>query len=99
MLSVMFNFFKKKTPKSIVKKQIKSGLISAEQVINEIPKTDLDKMGGIKGLLDQTKVNIADSLATYGFTYESKIIISLDTKSFSNIKQFERNIWRAVGTC
>jgi hypothetical protein len=99
MISVMFKFFKKKNPKSIVKKQIKSGMISAEQVIKELPETDLEKMGGITGLLDQTKTNIADSLSTYGFTYESRIVISMDTKSFSNINQFERNLCQAVGVC
>ena len=85
----MFDNFEAKKEEDIVKEQINFGLATAEQVVHELPKEELEEMGGIKKLLDRTKINIADSLASYGFTDYAKKISNLDTNSFSDFWQFK----------
>lgn len=85
----MFNNFENKNEEDIVKEQVNYGLATAEQVINELPEADLDKMGGMRELLKKTKINIADSLAKYGFADYAKKISNLDTNSFSDLWQFK----------
>ena len=94
----MFNFLKKGS-ESIVQKQIKSGFISAKQVIMVLPKKELNEIGGIQELIKQTKINIASSLQLYGFTKESRIIDGLDIKSYTNLDQLNKGICRSVGVC
>jgi hypothetical protein len=85
----MFNNFEIKKEGDIVKEQVNYGLATAEQIINELPEADLDKMGGMRELLNRTKINIADSLAKYGFVDYAKKISNLDTNSFSDFWQFK----------
>ena len=76
----------------VVKDVITFGLATAEQVINELPDKDLEEMGGLKSLLNRTKINIANSLANYGFTDYAKKISSLDENSFPNFFQFKTQL-------
>jgi len=78
-----------KKEEEIVKEQVSYGLATAEQVIKNLPEADLDKMGGLEGLLKRTQINIVDSLSKYGFTDYAKKISNMDTNHFSDFWQFK----------
>lgn len=88
----MFDNFEAKKEEDIVKEQVNYGLATAEQVINELPEADLDKMGGLGELLKRTKINIADSLASYGFYDYAKKILNINTDKYSDINQFKSEV-------
>ena len=73
----------------VLKDAVSFGLATAEQVINELPGRDLERMGGLRGLLNRTKVNISDSLAKYGLADDAKKVANVDTNSLSNFCQFK----------
>jgi hypothetical protein len=85
--------------KKLVEKQIRSGIKTAEMVLDELPEKEVQALGGIKGLFEQTKINIADSLASYGFTHEAKTISSLDASRANSFSQFEECMMSMAEVC
>ena len=88
----MTNNLKIKNSEEIIKEQVGYGLATAEQVIKNLPEADLDKIGGLEGLLRRTQINIVDSLLRYGFTDYAKKISNMDTGHFSDFWQFKLSL-------
>lgn len=76
----------KSLPTSRVNKTIEDHISSAEQVLSELPKSELNKQGGIDKLLQNTVKNISMQLKSQGYTDIAK---QLNTLKISSIKSVD----------
>lgn len=73
-------------------------LSEARDVMQNLPKQELDNLGGAKALVANTKKNIVDGLKAEGFADDAARIQALDTSAVNSIDDLERTLGVAKGT-
>lgn len=67
-------------------------LKDAQTTLKNIPKADLESLGGMPKFLEQQKINIVDGLKFEGQPEAAKAIEALDLTKFSSFGSFERAV-------
>ena len=80
----------KKNRQAIV--DISNIVVSSIQILQELPKDELTKMGGEGALVKRTKVNIVDSLSWCGLQEWSIKIKGIDTEREQRMEDFVNNL-------
>ena len=83
----------------IAEKQIVNNLMTARQVVMELPRENLEAEGGIKGLISQVKYNLTESLRAYGLDCWVSTIESINVDGLDSIDDFYRAIQQKAIKC
>ncbi len=65
-------------------------ITSAKQIIDNLPASELESLGGMSALIDRTKTNIVDGLKADGFTKEASAIDKLNASAFKDVNSFDK---------
>ncbi|MEI6528677.1 MAG: hypothetical protein WCO10_03355 [bacterium] len=61
---------------------------SSVQVLNELPKDAIEKMGGEAALVKRTKINLVDSLGWSGMQFWQEKIDKIDANRINRVDDF-----------
>jgi len=64
-------------------------ITSAKQIIENLPKEEINALGGMDELISRAKINMVDGLKAEGFVKEAKLLDALDAAHFKTIEQFD----------
>jgi hypothetical protein len=77
-------------------KSIQDHFASAEMIMKELPKGEFNKLGGVPGLLERTRTNMADGLQAQGLKGLAEHIRSFDLTPFKSFEAFKEALWNYI---
>lgn len=76
----------------IAREMVNKHLITANTAVKELGKKEINKLGGMQSLIQQTKTDIADGLLAEGKTEVSKLVSEIDLSKIKNLDELSRAI-------
>lgn len=69
------------------KETVNKHIAESKDVLSNLPQTEIDKLGGLPALIEDTKKNIVDGLKHDNLIEEANIVQKIDTKNITNLDQ------------
>lgn len=71
-------------------------ITSTKQILENLPKEEIESLGGMGALLSRAKTNIVDGLRAEGLTKESNAIAKIDETAFKDVDSFDAAVQQAL---